>query len=310
MLKAISRAQGLFILLASAACAASACTSTDAADTTGAGGSAGSGTASGGSSGTSTTTDSGASGGSSTGDAAAGPLACSDGTVATGHCPLIDDLEDGNASLIAADGRAGSWYSFDDKTGTVMPASTVDPMVLKAEALWSGDRSKYAMHTVGTGHTDFGGGLGFGMGAGTCYNAVAYDGMSFWAKGVDTKLWVTVAVPETRKKENGGVCEGMGCGDDFGYAVVLTAEWKQYNFKWSQLTQMGWGTKAVFHAGEITGVDFRVASDAKPYGWDFWVDDVSFTGGMPTTTGCSGAAAGDGGASSGDSSAGSDAPAE
>src|SRR5882672_6196299 len=122
MLKVLPRAQGLFIVLASAACAASACTSTDAADTTGAGGSAGSVAAAGGSSGTSAATDSGASGGSSNGDAAAGPLVCTDGKVATGHCPLVDDVEDGDAYLVPADGRAGSWYSFDDMTGTVMPA--------------------------------------------------------------------------------------------------------------------------------------------------------------------------------------------
>lgn len=202
---------------------------------------------------------------------------CLKPVVSDGSCPLIDDLEDGDNKILPVEGRSGSWYAYNDGTGTTTPTEFETSADTRTG-------STKALHTTGADHTDYGGGFGFSM---ACVDATAYSGMSFMAKGTG-KLYVTVATAETRPKGSGGDCVSAHCNDNFGKIFELTADWAQYSLTWDELYQVGWGDPATFYDSHIVGADFSAYNpgDGLPYGWDFWIDDVSFTGGSPSATGC------------------------
>ncbi len=283
-----------------------ACTSKTGSDddTSGAGGDdgntgatsskAGSGGGSNGGSNSAGSSTAGSSNGGSAGSSTASTPNCEGAAVADGSCGLIDDLDDGDDELLAIEGRGGTWYAFDDGTGTASPMR--DAFETSADA----ERASNVVHSSGEGFTDYGGGVGFGLSG--CYDATEYSGMTFWAKA-DTAVLKTirfsVATTDTRAMDQGGTCEGTGCGDNYGIALDLTDEWKLYEIKWSDMFQVGWGQKFPFNTHNLRGVDFTAYSDEKPFGWDFSVDDISFMGGSPsaecTPEGGGGAPSGSGG---------------
>jgi hypothetical protein len=292
---------GSSIALASTLSLAFACTSKSGADDEGSGGDSGSGANS---------SKAGSGGGSSGGNATAGSTAagsttggsggmtsstpnCEGAEVAEGTCQMIDDFEDGDDQLWAVEGRGGKWYAFDDGTGTASPAR--DAFATSAAE----DRPTSAVHSTGEGFSDYGGGVGFGLSG--CYDASAYTGVSFWAKA-DTSVLATirfsVATSDTRPEAQGGTCTGTGCGDNYGIAIELTDEWKQYEIKWTDMFQVNWGKKFAFNNHNLLGVDFTAYSDTKPFGWDFWVDDIAFTGGESNPE-CAPGGGGGGGAPNG-----------
>ncbi len=270
-------------LAASSLVVAGACTSTDGSEdsggagTTSNGGKGGSGgsssagttSSSAGSAGTSSAGTGGSSGGT------AGPSVC-DGMTgsATGDCRLIDDLEDGDGKVLMLEDRGGVWYATNDGTG-----SDVTPEAGNLTGGEAGGHEGLGVHTTGSGLSNYGGGVGFGIG-GKCYDAGIYDGISFWAKGPGT-IRVTVSTADTQKTMYGGDCgDGPNCGDGFGTKVELTGAWAEYSVKWTDLEQAGWGKAVTFDAGRILGMDFfAAADDAGTYTWDFWLDDIAFTGG-------------------------------
>ncbi len=159
----------------------------------------------------------------------------------------------------------GSWFVYSDKTakGVKRPAS-VEEFV---DAIENG-----AIHTTGKGYTEWGGGIGTNLcGAPqlTPVDATKYKGFRFKASGT-TPMKFLVATVDTMPEF--GRCKK--CYDHFTVAITnLSKEMKTYEFKWSDLKQLGWGDKAKLDTKAIVGLNWT-SKDA--VAWDFSIDDVGF----------------------------------
>jgi hypothetical protein len=220
---------------------------------------------------------------------------------------MIDDLEDGDNAVLAVEGRDGFWYSYNDGTAgaTQSPSPSVD---LAPEAIPGGrGTSTKAVHTTGSGFTDWGAGVGVGLNEDSSkpcvYDASVHTGIELWAKG-DATVRMNVATIATADKTEGGSCS-TSCDDHFGASLDLTSTWTKYTIAFTDLQQAGWGTVASFDAAKLLGLSWQVPGGVD---FDFWIDDVTFYpaveqpdggGGAAGAAGASGASgtAGAGGAS-------------
>jgi hypothetical protein len=252
------------------------------AGTTGSGNTAGSGTAggSGNTAGTGTAGDVGTGVAGTTGAAGSGTVTAD----------MIDNLDDNDARIMMANGRQGPWHSFNDSNG-----GNQQPPIGTGFLPASGgvNNSPYAVHTTGSGYQF--GGVGFDLNNSTttpesaqsmAYNASAYNGITFWAKGSGT-LRVEFAQRSFVPTDRGGSCTGS-CWNVYGANTpTLTSSWQQITISFSSLQREQGGTSPAFTPGELMGVSFKAGSS-----FDFWIDEVAFTrsGGGPGTAGTSGSA--------------------
>lgn len=215
---------------------------------------------------------------------------CPDGSDPLDPTALIDDMEDGDSSLVFVNGRTGGWWVAGDETlgATVTPPvgspASPDPI--------AGGRcdSQLAMRITGQGFLEWGAGLGLSLAYGTrpngepggvSYDASARQGVEFWARIGDTSVdQVRFAISDSNSEPDGGVCVvdgGVGeqCYDSFGVVIRdLDTEWQRYRIPFAGLEQRDFGvpsgglvTSAVYTLGFYfdTGAIF-----------DLWVDDLTF----------------------------------
>jgi len=182
-------------------------------------------------------------------------------------------MEDGDDEICPDEGRIGDWYTFNDGTGTQTPPASGEV----APARISGGRgaSHFAMHTFGDGCTGWGDALAIHLneasdGSIAPFDARAYTGITFWARGIGMTHFV---VPElgTAAVKDGGICT-RGCADSYGAAVDLTATWQQITIPFRNLTQLGLGTWAPFLPSTILGIQFLIPCE---HAFDLWVDDIA-----------------------------------
>jgi hypothetical protein len=171
--------------------------------------------------------------------------------------PLLDDFEDCDGTIAAADGRTGMWYQYVDKIGsTLMPA-----MFMPEKGGASGSAKcmlKYKGMTVRDEAASKYGFAGAGFVFGEVLNASGYQGISFWARGTGTVRASVITLATTDMKD-GGRC-AAACGDHFGFEVKPTADWKKYEIPWDKLAQGGWGAAATFTPFEMRGFQFEFPS--------------------------------------------------
>lgn len=137
---------------------------------------------------------------------------------------MIADFEDGAPSpvVITSEGRTGTFEGFSDKT-------VADPTLTLEPSGGTADCDKVALHVKGSGYTDWGAGVGFGL-AGTPEMPLAYDatshqftGIRFKAKlgsGHDPKSPVrfNISTPWTESKDNpGGQCTPVTASSNKAY---------------------------------------------------------------------------------------------
>jgi len=219
--------------------------------------------------GTSTTT-----GGTPTSDGAAGGVVKQE---------LIDDMEDGDGSILAASGRIGAWYTYNDATPTAIqkpPAMT--PFTMEAGGR---DGKGYAAAMSGSGFTVWGAGMGFNLhdpgdgmngSAKITYDASAYSGIAFWAKaGPGSVTSLRVNVSDKNTDPAGAVCAPADkCNDHFGKDIHLTEAWTLYTMTFAELLQLGWGQSfSSLDIAHLYAIQFQVA---KGVTFDVWLDDVAF----------------------------------
>jgi len=187
---------------------------------------------------------------------------------------MIDDFEDGNGALIPADGRQGFWYVFND--GSVGSSQTPAADMVLPE-LGGASGTNRAMHTNGTGFTEWGAGLGIdfkNMGGNNAmkmaYDASGYTGIVLMAKG-NGPVRASVQIEATTPEGEGGTC--VSDCDLHGMLLNLTEQWQQFVLPFDQLNQEGWGTPAAWDAMTTTGLQFRVNANVD---FDFWVDEIGF----------------------------------
>ena len=269
-----------------------------ASATGGAGGSSGAGVDAGGSSSAGENTTLGgapATGGSQTTSASAGPggsggISGSGGTSAGGAPPLevtdlIDDLEDGDTSILMNAGRVGQWY-FYNPAGS----NNAGDIQQSLDSSFPGaNGSKFSIETKGgplSGDSaEAYAGLAFDFDnqgntptdpSRMPYDLSAWDGISFWAKGNLPNQSVRFELPtlEVVAPEQHGTCmAGGGCYDSYGKQIALTGEWSKYELPFSTLAQEGWGAAQPLNLSAALGVDFEY--DTPSGSFDFAIDDVA-----------------------------------
>lgn len=218
---------------------------------------------------------SGAGGGTGAGGTTAGPTDLS----------MIDDMEDMDGSILAADGRVGAWYTYNDTTGTQVPPAGQPGFTMSAITP-PRDASNYAANTTGSGFTTWGAGIGFDLnngggdsGAGKQpYDASAYKGITFWAKAGPGGIGnIRLNVQDAQTAPEGNICSKTatkGCNDHRGTSVSLTQDWKQFTFTFDSLKQLGFGMAyPTFQTNKLYAIQFQAGTKVK---FDIWLDDIAF----------------------------------
>jgi Chitinase class I len=198
----------------------------------------------------------------------------------------IDTFEDGTLFIQQIDERAGEWFG--------LPAMKAGPMVIEANTGGAPGSTK-DLHMTGPALKAQSVWATYGVPLGICYDASAFDGISFWLKGnsaggQNDTIKVSLPTPPTTEKVAGGSCPDgdVGCYNHFSVLLTLTPIWTQYSLKWAQFAQADWGptgVKGVAPAGyvfqkQILGLDFAPNDNAKAY--DFAVDDIQLGAGAVT----------------------------
>jgi len=204
---------------------------------------------------------------------------------------MIDNLEDNDRHIIMANGRQGPWHSFNNTTS----AGNQQPPLGTAFVANAGgaNNTAYAVHSTGSGFQF--GGVGFDLNnadpTGTpessqslAYNASAFNGVTFWAKGSGT-LRVEFAMRSFVPTDRGGSCSS-NCWNVYGANTpTLTGNWTQITIPWAGMQREQGGTSPAFNASELMSVSFKGGGT-----FDFWIDEVAFTraGGGPGSGGTTG----------------------
>jgi|GEM_PF-1769973 len=203
---------------------------------------------------------------------------------------LIADFEDGENEFVG-NGSVVRFHASHDGVGTSNIGDSWE-----SEGPGRGEAGK-AIHLVGSGFTEWGAGVGLVLGYQSesdpycLYDASAFSGFTFWAKGnsevTDDTMRVNVQIPRITPEESGGSCEG-GCWNSHHVDVKLTGDcWQQYVVSWSDLAQEpGWGVQADFDPEHVTVMEWQVktgTNNSEDPDFDFWVDDISFFEGAAPT---------------------------
>jgi hypothetical protein len=181
---------------------------------------------------------------------------------------LIDDLEDCDNLIPEVADRKGGWYVYKDDA---KPATTVDPAAWAALMPGAPASPRCATRVRATVAMDSFAGMGVGLAGNGTYNASGYMGISFWAKG-SGKLRFAVQIEAIVPPSNGGTC-AADCWNAHGIDIELTADWKKWEFTWSDLKQdPNWGTKADFDVTRLRDLQWQFPTGMV----DLTVDHVSF----------------------------------
>jgi predicted chitinase len=139
--------------------------------------------------------------------------------------------------------------------------------------------SKQAMHYTGKAGM-FSATLSLSL---TCYDASAYDGISFWVEGNagagNPKIRFNVHTPVSEPVESGGACTA-NCRNHFGKVIDLTPGWTRYKIAWADLRLPTCAAPtpplpAKFDPQKmILALSFSQVDATK--GFDFFVDDITF----------------------------------
>ncbi len=201
----------------------------------------------------------------------ASPLArCAPALVAEGTSPLIDDFEDGDAHAPMLEHRAGQWLTYNDGTGTESPPPGTPFSTMRIPG-GRGD-SHFAVHNVGSKFSKWGASLSLTLNPHHCYDASAYAGVQFWARGRG-EIRLVVKMTQVVTEEFGGTCQ-HDCFDVHAKTIKLGKQFEHVTVRWEELAQIGFGEPVPFDPRSLDGLEFTARPEQTPF--DFWIDDVSF----------------------------------
>ena len=195
---------------------------------------------------------------------------CTPAVRAEGNAPLIDDFEDGDARIAPLEHRAGFWNTSNDGTGLEVP-SPGGPFPVSRIPGGRG-ASRFALHVRGGKFSKWGVALSTDLSARRCYDASAYGGIAFWARGrghVDIIAKMTQTAPE----EYGGSCT-HDCYDGHRTTIELSSQWHEERITWAELKQKGFGPPLTFDPRSLLGLEFSSMPAQTPL--DYWIDDLRF----------------------------------
>jgi len=199
------------------------------------------------------------------------PLArCTPALVADGKSPLIDDFEDGDAHAPMLEHRTGQWTTFNDGTGSELPPPGTPFATMRIPG--GRGESHFAVHNVGSKFSKWGASLSLTLNPHHCYDASAYAGIQFWARGRG-EIRTVVKVTQIVSEEFGGSCQ-HDCFDAHQKTIKLSKQFEHVVVRWEDLAQTGFGEAVPFDPRTLDGIEFSVRPEQTPF--DFWIDDVSF----------------------------------
>jgi hypothetical protein len=199
--------------------------------------------------------------------------ACPKLVVARGDAPLLDDWEEKDSRVAPFDGRAGSWATYDDGTGKQTPPdkSPLFPARLPAAR----GASSQALHMFGGKFKDWGVTFGAELANAACYDASAYAGIEFWAKGGGV-LKVGLQMIDVQDEKYGGFCKSEpDCYNTHRKLVRLSKSFQHYTVRWEELAQLyAAGPPLAFDPKRVRFLEFGIGPESTPF--DVWIDDVAF----------------------------------
>lgn len=183
---------------------------------------------------------------------------------------MIDNMEDGNTSILPNGGRFGNWYPFGDGTGMV----TLEMLPLSPKRVGSST----ALHFTSNDFKTWGSGMGFDfLNTGTSdadkkpYDASAYSGITFWGKAA-VATGVTMQLPDIDTQKAGKMC--TTCDHHYGALVPFTTEWQRFVIRWSDL-QLEPGTVPAPTAFASNGIIAFQLFFVSGKTVDLWLDDIA-----------------------------------
>jgi hypothetical protein len=202
---------------------------------------------------------------------------------------LIDDADDCDAEIAPATGRLGRWFSYDSSPAL---AGTLDPSPGSFQMTSLADGNGCAARVVGEGYpfsdTDGYGFAGIGVSLSTLpgevcatgYDTTAYSGLRFAALGPGgIRVFIeTVATSDAADRPNGYAAD-----------LALTSSWEIYEVSFTdlELIDASGGAPAEPDLELLRTIRFEPLD---PTGFEFWIDDLSFTGEIYGAGGAGGSA--------------------
>lgn len=190
---------------------------------------------------------------------------CIQARVAEGSSPLIDDFEDGDDAVPNTEGRSGLWRWVRD---TDAPGTA--PALLPVPRVPETGTSKLAVHVKGERLREWGATVEFVFGQ-HCYDASAYAGIAFEAKG-STRLYVAPREVSVMPVAAGGLCE-EDCHNNHVAQIQLEEEWTTHEVRFDEVEQRGYDRPAL-DPKRIHSLAFLIRPEDTPY--DVWLDNVRF----------------------------------
>jgi hypothetical protein len=217
--------------------------------------------------------------------AGGGPTACTSKR-ATGSPTLIDDLNDNSDEILNNDGRFGYWFTYNDGTGTQIPAP------FDFTGIPFAPTNGKACHS-GSGFSTWGAGMGLSLntnygGHTMCtYDASVFHGVSFTLSGSVTSgaAMFIVKLASVTPPEYGGTCTPPSgtsvssyCDDHFQTPIAPTTTPQVVQVQFTHLAQSSWGLLTTWDPTTILALQWVVANgSSSPAAFsDFCVDNVSF----------------------------------
>jgi hypothetical protein len=189
---------------------------------------------------------------------------CRSAVRARGDSPLLDDFEDGNELVALREARNGYWVTLSDTD-----PDGAEPVLVPSLRLDPSPGNRYALHVAGGRRRTWGASVQVELGP-PCYDASAYSGIAFEARGPG-RLYAGVRAVDAVPVARGGACT-EGCYQSHLALVTLESGWKTYVLSWSMLHQDAATTP--LDPRRANGIEFLVRPDDTPY--DVWIDDVRF----------------------------------
>ncbi|MGC4095051.1 MAG: hypothetical protein QM756_45460 [Polyangiaceae bacterium] len=197
---------------------------------------------------------------------------------------LIDDMEDEDGSIFLSHGRAGVWFSYNDETNrddgsgtTQWPKAGAERFFMDPVSPRRKDSTR-AAHTMGSGYSNWGAGIGFDLLVQQPYDASHYKGLTFFLRrgpGADASLRLNVTDGNTSPL--GGRCDTNhnGCYSDFGFDLSASEAWQEVKLTWDELSQPSWAVTRydAIETSLLYGIRFQAPQNSS---FDFWIDDVAF----------------------------------
>lgn len=190
---------------------------------------------------------------------------CAAGIRATGKYPLIDDFEDGDDAIFSVEGRKALWrWSRDTDLAGTAPALLPMPRPGATKA------NRQAIHIKGGILRDWGATIEMKFES-LCYDASAYAGLSFMARGPG-RIYVAPREVEVIERAFGGTCD-KDCYNAHVRKIDLGPTWQTYEIRWAEVEQRGYN-RPPLDPRRLHDIAFLVRPEDTPY--DVWLDELRF----------------------------------